>query len=105
MTDPTKLLALARAAMPDMDFCLIKSETFGDYIQSSRTFLAFVPENDSDQALALLCWLGTQTDFSVRDDGRDFMLWDKHDDLLLSEPYSTPAEWRAAVRKAAMRVA
>lgn len=105
MTDTTKLLALAERLGHK---AILGREAFangerhdpdGVYLCLDDGLQLFDIANNSEQAIAVWCWLtcvcGASDEtgvIGVLDSPRLYFL------------YRTPAEWRAAVRKAAMRV-
>lgn len=105
MTDAQKLLALAERLGHK---ALLGRDAFangerhdpdGVYLCLDDGLQLFDPANNSEQAIAVWCWLtcvcGASDEtgmIGVLNSPRLYFL------------YSTPAEWRAAVRKAALRV-
>lgn len=103
MTDAQKMLALASSAMPSKQWAVAPSGKVFSGIGAPGPLDWFDPANNSDQAIAVWCWLIAQ--WGTTDAGGVIEVRVLKNSEAYGYTYETPAEWRQAVTDAALMVA
>jgi len=111
MTDQDAMLKLARAVYPERDWVMLGNdaacvERYTSVIREDG--FTFDPATNDSQAVAVLCWLLSCYDIKDPSAKEHFISWEEWKCgryIPMHEPHdNTPASFRAAVTKAALRV-
>lgn len=104
MSEQDKMLALAKAVYPDIAW-EVGGVPFVVYDTRYANGDVFDPLHNSEQSMAVLCWLLDQDSCnSVEHDCVRIWFGDDANDSLTFEHDNTPASLRAAILAAALRV-
>lgn len=102
MTDQDAMLKLARSAMPEHKWHASTDGAVMTKVPDVDDLVYFDPANNDSQAVAVLCWMLMARDACVLFDCVEVLIIDQATEQF--PHYSTPASFRAAVTKAALRV-